>query len=89
MPALLVTYDLHDEASRPKIVDAIRAIGSCIRLSESSYAVSTFLTPTQVYTRLKPLLDRNDNLYVIALRRPIDGAGPAGVNKWLSVHLTF
>jgi CRISPR/Cas system-associated endoribonuclease Cas2 len=85
--ALLITYDLNNETRRPPIVEKIKAIGSWARLSESSYAVGTSLSPTQVHDRLKPLLDSDDHIYILTLSRPWTGYGPKDVNAWLEANL--
>lgn len=87
---LLVTYDLNKEEKRPPIVKAIKDIGtSWAKLSESSYAITTSLTPEQVHTKLKPYLDSNDNIYIINLKKPYSGFGPKDVNDWLDKNLPF
>lgn len=84
---LLITYDLNKETKRPPIVQAIKDLGNWARLSESSYAVSTNLSPTQVHTAVKPHLDDNDNIYIITLTRPYTGFGPKDLNDWLEKNL--
>jgi hypothetical protein len=85
----LVTYDLNKEVIRPKITEKVRAFDSWAKLSESSYAISTNMTPEQVYNYFKPLLDDNDNLYVITLKRPYAGQGLQEVNDWLNDNLPW
>ncbi|MER8797203.1 hypothetical protein NKH75_23920 [Mesorhizobium sp. M0984] len=87
MSPYIVTYDLNKETVRPKIVDEVKASAGWARLSESSYAISTNETVTQVYERFKKHLDGNDNFYVISLRRPYAGQGKKDVNNWLEKHL--
>ncbi|MER8993537.1 hypothetical protein [Mesorhizobium sp. M0678] len=87
MSTYLVTYDLNKETVRPKIVDEVKASAGWARLSESSYAISTNETASQVHERFKKYLDNNDNFYVISLRRPYSGRGPKEVNDWLEKHL--
>jgi hypothetical protein len=85
----LVTYDLNREVIRPKIVDAIKKLGSgWARLSESSYAIADGGTVEQVYGKLKPLLDNNDYLYVVTLKKPWTGFGLKKVNEWVESNLT-
>lgn len=87
MPALLVTYDLNQPGQNySDLLDAIKSY-PWARLSESSYAISTSLTPSQVYNHLSTHLDRSDNMYVITLTRPYSGRGPIDVNDWLAKHL--
>lgn len=87
MPVYLVTYDLNKEANRPPIVDKVKEFGSWAMLSESSYAISTGMTPEQVHAHFKPLLDSNDTIYIISLCWPWMGVGPKRVNDWLTQSL--
>ena len=90
MAILLVTYDLNREGQRPNIVDAVKNVGtSWARLSESSYAIETIKTPEQVYAELSKLIDDNDYLFVITLKRPYFGYGPKDVIDWLDKRLTY
>lgn len=86
MAVFLVTYDLNKEAVRPNILSKIRE-WNWAKLSESSYAVEA-ISAKGVYDRLKPLIDDNDNLYVIPLREPYEGWGPKHVHEWLQQKLT-
>ena len=89
MAAKLITYDLNNETVRPNIVGAIKKLSSdnWARLSESSYAVKTSLTPSQIHEKLKPYLDSNDYIYIITLTKPYSGFGPKDVNDWLEQNL--
>lgn len=86
----IVTYDLNREVTRPPLLKKIKdSYPNWAKLSESSYAVSTNETPTQIFEKLKPLVDGNDNLYVITLTQPWNGYGPKEVNEWLESELTW
>lgn len=89
MAVLLITYDLNSPGK--DYADLLRAIKSVewARLSESSYAVKTNLTPAQVFDSLKQYLDRNDHLYIINLKRPYAGFGLQEVNNWLEKNLPY
>lgn len=89
MNTLLITYDLKKPGQDyADVVKTIKGLsGTWARLSESSYAVRTGYTPSQVYSALKPYLDINDQLYVITLTRPYAGQGPTDVNNWLEQNL--
>lgn len=88
MNVLLITYDLNNEDNRPDVVDKIKEIGSCAKLSESSYAVATSKTPRTVHKILEDIFDEDDNIYVITLKRPRSGRGPKRTNQWLDKHLS-
>ena len=88
MAILIVAYDLNKEVVRPKITAEIKK-RSWAKLSESSYAIDTAESPETVYESLRPMLDDNDNLYVINLRRPYAGFGPQAVIDWLAEKLQW
>lgn len=87
MSTYIITYDLNKETNRPPIVKEIKDFSSWAKLSESSYAISTNFTAQQVYEKLKHLIDNNDNLYVITLKKPYFGFGKKEVNDWLEQNL--
>jgi CRISPR-associated endonuclease Cas2 len=89
MAMLLVTYDLNKPGKDYN--DVLKTIKSYswARLSESSYAIKTEQTPQQVFDKLKPYLDQNDNLYIINLKKPYAGYGPKEVNEWLDNGLSY
>lgn len=88
MAVYVVAYDLNKETVRPKITKEIDKTAWAL-LSESSYAIETNETTDEVYNRFKKLLDENDNLYVIALKRPWSGYGPQEVIDWLEERLEY
>lgn len=88
MASYIITYDLSKPGQNyQKVLEAIKAVGAWARLSESSYAVTSGLRPQQIFDRIKPHLDSNDQLYVIGLHRPYSGRGDQEVNNWLDRNL--
>lgn len=67
----------------------IRNTYAYAKLSESSYALLTDETPTALYNKLKALIDSNDHIYIINLKRPYTGYGPKEVNDWLEKNLPY
>ena len=86
MAVLIVSYDLNKEDKRPDIVSEVKKY-AWARLSESSYAIDTSETQSQVYARFKKYIDDNDDLYVITLSQPWDGWGRRAVIEWLQARL--
>jgi hypothetical protein len=83
MAVLLVAYDLKRPGQNyPGLLDTIKSF-PWARLSESSYAIETQLSPTQVRDRVRAFLDQNDHIYVITLTRPWNSWGLNDVNEWL------
>ncbi|MBA2058646.1 MULTISPECIES: hypothetical protein [unclassified Psychrobacter] len=90
MAALLITYDLNAPGQEhDKILDKIKTFNGWARLSESSYAVSTSLAPNQVYSQFESLLDSNDHIWIISLKKPYSGFGSKKVIDWLDANLTY
>lgn len=90
MPAYLVTYDLNRETSRPNITKKLKdSYPAWAMLSESSYAIVTSSTPGEVYATLKPMIDADDNIYIITLKKPYSGYGSKLVNDWLENNLPY
>ena len=88
MGVFIATYDLNKEVTRPPVLKTIRETWNYARLSESSYAVEA-ANADAIYDKLRPLLDENDNLFVIPLRKPYRGWGPKEVHDWLESKLTY
>lgn len=86
MTAYIVTYDLNKEAKRPNLLGKIKE-WPWARLSESSYAISTTATASDVFNQLRPFIDDNDNLFVIPLKSPYMGWGQKEVHEWLAQNL--
>jgi CRISPR-associated endonuclease Cas2 len=89
MSVFLITYDLNKESDnrdREGLLKKIREFGYA-RLSESSYAVTTSLTASQVFDQVKPFLDKNDYLLVIPLYKPYRGFHLQQVIDWLDKYL--
>jgi hypothetical protein len=89
MSVLLVTYDLNKPGQ--DYADFLKVVKDYpwARLSESSYAIETTESPTEIYEKLRPHQDENDNLYIIKLTQPFYGWGPERVNQWLSQRLPY
>ncbi len=88
MTVRLITYDLNKPGqNHKKVLDKIKAYGSWAKLSESSYAVETDQSPTDIYKAFKPLLDKNDDFLVITLTRPWNGQASKDVIDWLQHRL--
>jgi CRISPR/Cas system-associated endoribonuclease Cas2 len=91
MSVLIITYDLNREQTggdREGLLQYIKT-HSWARLSESSYAVATDKAPATVVEEARRYLDKNDNIYVINLKKPYSGWGPKDVNDWLEGGLRY
>ena len=88
MAVLLITYDLNSPGQNHSELLAKIKEYSWVKLSESSYAIETNLSVQLVFDNLKPLIDSNDNLFIINLKKPWSSFGPKEVNNWLENNLT-
>lgn len=89
MTVRLITYDLNNEARRPPITAKIKELFPIwAKLSESSYAVATDLSPQQIYNLLSPMIDKDDSCIVLTLTTPWWGQSKyPEVIPWLKQHL--
>lgn len=88
MSVYLITYDLNSPGqNHSSVLEAIKSSGEWAKLSESSYAVDVPLSANEVFTRLAPLFDQNDTLFIIPLHRPYEGWGNKEVHQWLAAKL--
>ena len=89
MSLLLVAYDpVNIEQDHSSLLNRIE-IYSHVRLTRHSYAIKTDKTPETVCGELNKYLEKNDNVYVITLKRPYDGCKPSLTNDWLYKELTY
>jgi hypothetical protein len=89
MPLLLVAFDPDKpEKDHSNLLKRIEKY-SHVRLTKSSYGIITDKTPETVRGELNKYIDKNDNLYVITLKRPYDSCGPSLANDWLYKELTY
>ncbi|MDD9745515.1 MULTISPECIES: hypothetical protein [Marinovum] len=89
MAVYIVTYDLNNETKRPPLLEDIKSYSAWAKLSESSYAISTTESTTDVYNALKKHIDSDDRIYIITLKKPWSGFGSKQVNEWLDNNLSY
>lgn len=83
MAVLIVVFDYSPSgASHYPMIRAIRKY-PWVKLTDTSYAISTEFTPEAVSTQLRSLMESASNLYVMTSRKPFAGYGPQSVNDWL------
>ena len=89
MSTYLITYDLKSPGQRyTDVLNYIKAFPGWARLSESSYAVTSYVkTPAIIRDELKAIMDANDHVVVIALALPWAGWASKDVNDWLSSNI--
>ena len=50
-------------------------------------STTQFICSQQIYNKFRPLIDSNDTLWIITLKRPYFGQGSQGVIDWLDASL--
>jgi hypothetical protein len=88
MPVSLITYDLSHKPEKDyePVWKYIKQF-DWARLSESSYAVDSTLSPQAIFNQLSSLIHDNDRMLVITLTRPYAGRHAKDVIDWLATHL--
>lgn len=89
MAILLVTYNMNKPSQDYTEFHRVIKKYPWKKLSESSYALDTTEFTVSLFNQLRPLQDKSDHLYVVALRRPYAGFGPSDVNDWLKQRLPY
>jgi hypothetical protein len=83
MAVLIINFDFSPSgASHYPMIRAIKKY-PWAKLTDTSYAISTDLTPQTVFTQLRGLMESSCNLYVMTFRKPYAGYGPQSVIDWL------
>lgn len=83
MAVLIVMFDYTPTgASHYPMIRAIKKY-PWTKLTDTSYAISTDLTPQTVFNQLRGLMESACNLYVITSRKPFAGYGPQSANDWM------
>lgn len=89
MYTYVVTYDLNKPGQNYELREHLKENYNWAMLSESSYAIETTKTCSEVFNDLENFIDKNDTLYVVTLKKSFYGQGADEVNKWLEKHLKF
>ncbi|MCX6122405.1 MAG: hypothetical protein NTX44_12420 [Ignavibacteriales bacterium] len=89
MALLIVSFNIkNSEKDHSELLSRIEKYSN-IQLSESSYVIITDKTPKIVCEDLIKFLEKNDNLYVITLKRPYEAYGSKLAIDWLNKSLTY
>jgi CRISPR-associated endonuclease Cas2 len=90
MAVLLVMYDLNNEGKSTRDYrEFYKIIKSYdwVRLSDSTYAIKTEAGPHQVWSRLKPHTDPDDDVLVVTLTFPFAGVHRTDTIRWMQSNL--
>jgi hypothetical protein len=89
MSALLITHDLNSPGQKyTDLHEAIKSLGQWWHYLDSTWIVSTTLTPAQAFAKLKPTMDANDSLLVIDVTaKTRSGWLPKKAWEWMTKHI--
>ncbi|MDK8193762.1 hypothetical protein QP794_27140 [Paenibacillus sp. UMB7766-LJ446] len=87
MSVLLVSYDLNkSDKDYNGLYEVLKSFGYCHYL-DSTWLISTELTPTELYNRLSSHIDENDFCLVIKVTSEYYGWLPTEAWDWLKQAL--
>jgi hypothetical protein len=90
MSALLISYDLNRPGQGySDLHEAIKSLGtSWWHYLDSTWIVSTSLTPTQAFAKLQPTVDTNDSIFIVDITADTNaGWLPAKAWEWIKKHV--
>jgi hypothetical protein len=85
----LLTYEFNQEKSPEDFEGIAKVIADYdyIKLSESSYALETNESPSEIYYKLEPFIDKKDSVLVFTITEPFFGVGAPNLLTWLRSRL--
>jgi hypothetical protein len=88
MAVRLITYDPNEPGRDDSaFFDALKGYGPWAKLSESTYAVETNVSPKRIIERLERQVEPYDIVSVITLTPPYSILGHEDLDDWLSRKL--
>lgn len=80
-----INYDLKKPGRNyEKLYEAIKSCGAWWHYLGSTWLVDTSLSAAEIWSRLAPQVDQNDNVLVIGVTRNFGGWLPQGAWDWLN-----
>ena len=76
MAAYMITYDLNSKGQKyDEVIKAIKdsSTGAWCTSWKSSYLIKSYLTPNQIFDKIKPHIDDNDTLIIIEIKNNYQG----------------
>lgn len=81
-----ISYDLNKEKNYDKLYDGIKSYVDYHKALLSTWFVSTNVSADQIYQKLKPLIDDNDNIFISEINTNYMGYLPKDAVEWLRRH---
>lgn len=87
MACYLISYDLRKAKDYERLYDAIKSYGTWAHVLESSWAVETDKTATNLRDHLAEFIDSDDGLFVVKSAGEAAWRNVLCKNEWLKEHL--
>lgn len=88
MTCYIISYDLHKQKNYDALYKAIKSYGTWAHILESTWAVVTENSASQVRDHLTSHMDSDDEIFVIKSGREAAWRGPDDkITKWLKTNL--
>lgn len=87
MAVYVLTYNIGNTSIQSGIAEEVDRT-PWARISETSYAIKTDESPSDIYSRFSEYLDETDSFYVFMIETSYCGQGSQDVEDWLAESLS-
>lgn len=88
MKCYIITYDLRKPGRNYQpLYDAIKSFGTWGKINESTWAIVSGLSSSQIYEFLSNFIDINDSIFIIKSGGDATWLNVNANNEWLKKHL--
>jgi len=87
MACYIVSYNLIKERNYEKLYDALKSYRTWAKITESTWAIVTNKTATEVRDHLSKFIDEDDRLFVVKSGVASAWRNVRCRNEWLKKHL--
>lgn len=81
-----ISYDLKKDKDYPKLYEGIKSYGDYCSALLSMWFIATDQTASQIYNKLKPLIDTDDHIFISEINANHMGYMPKEAVEWLTRH---
>lgn len=87
MPCYIISYDLRNKRDYETLYEAIKSYGTWAHILESSWAIVTSKTATEIRDHLMKYIDSDDGIFVLKSAGEAAWRSVLCKNDWLKEHL--
>ncbi|HCG5919202.1 TPA: hypothetical protein NJ048_004359 [Vibrio parahaemolyticus] len=88
MKAYVITYDLRTPNQNYNgLYEAIKTTGRWWHYLDSTWIIATDESPAQIWSRLEPFVDNNDNLLIMEVKNNSQGWLPQDAWEWINENV--